>query len=134
MLLLFLTQLNIILTMSKKTLVFGASLKPERYSNMAIRKLTDFGYDTVAFGSQEGVQYGVFIDSRLQQYYDIDTISLYLNAYKQKQYYEYFVSLRPKRIIFNPGTENPDLYRVLKVNNIEFEVACTLVLLSTDQY
>lgn len=120
--------------MNKKTLVIGASTKPERYSNMAIRKLVNYNHDTVAFGMREGEEYGVVIDTELKQYKDIDTVTLYLNPKRQEQYYNYIISLNPKRVIFNPGTENPELYNLLKENNIDFEIACTLVLLSTNQY
>ena len=120
--------------MSKKTLVFGASMNPDRYSNMAIRKLVNSGHATVAFGLKNGVQYGVNIETELITYPDLDTVTLYMNANNQKQYYDYLIGLKPKRIIFNPGSENPDFYETLNSHNIEFEVACTLVLLSTDQY
>ena len=120
--------------MNKKTLVIGASVKPDRYSNMAIRKLINYNHDTVAFGMREGEVQDVAIDIKQKPYKDIDTVTLYLNPSRQKEYYEYILSLNPKRVIFNPGTENPDFYKILKENNIEFEVACTLVLLSTNQY
>ncbi|MFP2996559.1 CoA-binding protein [Spongiivirga sp. MCCC 1A20706] len=118
----------------KKTLVFGASLKPERYSNIAINRLVDAKYSVVAYGLRKGTVVGVEIDTELQKYKDLDTVTLYLNPKRQKEYYDYFISLNPHRIIFNPGTENPELYQLLNENNIDFEVACTLVLLSTNQY
>lgn len=120
--------------MNRKTLVIGASLKPSRYSNIALNKLTDNNHETVAFGLREGEAYGVKIDTELKDYKDIDTVTLYLNAENQKEYYDYILSLQPKRVIFNPGTENPEFYKLLKENNIDFEAACTLVLLSTNQY
>lgn len=120
--------------MSKKTLVFGASLKPNRYSNFAIQKLVNHGVEVVAFGMKAGEVAGVHIDTQLEQYEDIDTITLYLNPKRQAAYYDYIIALKPKRVIFNPGTENPEFYKVLKENNISFEIACTLVLLSTNQY
>ncbi|MGB1210767.1 MAG: CoA-binding protein [Lacinutrix venerupis] len=120
--------------MSKKTLVIGASTKPERYSNMAIKKLSNYKHETVAFGLREGVVNGIVIDTELKQYNNIDTVTLYLNPKRQEQYYDYILSLQPRRVIFNPGTENPEFYSILKDNNIEFEVACTLVMLSTNQY
>ncbi|WGD34016.1 CoA-binding protein [Olleya sp. YS] len=120
--------------MSKKTLVLGASLKPDRYSNMAIRKLVNYNQETVAFGMRSGEVAGVPIDTELVDYKDIDTVTLYLNPTRQQEYYDYVVNLKPKRVIFNPGTENPAFYTILKAHNITFEVACTLVLLSTNQY
>lgn len=120
--------------MSKKTLVFGASLKPDRYSNMALRKLVNYKHETVAFGMRAGEEAGVTIDTELMPYKNIDTITLYLNPKRQSAFYDYLISLKPNRVIFNPGTENPEFYNILKENNIFFEVACTLVLLSTNQY
>jgi len=120
--------------MNKKTLVLGASLKPNRYSNYAIQKLVANKHEVVAFGLKKGEVAGVEIDTELILYESIHTVTLYLNPRRQKAYYDYLVSLKPKRIIFNPGTENPELYKILRDNKINFEVACTLVLLSTNQY
>jgi len=120
--------------MNKKTLVLGASLKPNRYSNMAINRLVDNSFEVVAYGLREGKVSGISIDTDLKQYDNIDTVTLYLNQKRQKEYYEYIISLKPKRVIFNPGTENPEFYHILEANNIDFEVACTLVLLSTNQF
>lgn len=120
--------------MNKRTLVLGASLKPNRYSNYAIQKLIANNYEVVAFGLKKGTVAGVEIDTELIPYKDLHTVTLYLNPKRQKDYYDYIVSLKPKRVIFNPGTENPELFSILKANNIHFEVACTLVLLSTNQY
>ncbi|MEM9687155.1 MAG: CoA-binding protein [Bacteroidota bacterium] len=117
-----------------KTLVLGASLKPDRYSNIAVRRLKSANKKVVAFGMQKGEISGIEIDTELKHYEHIDTITLYLNPYRQKIYYNYIISLRPKRVIFNPGTENPELYQLLTEHNIAFEVGCTLVLLATDQY
>ena len=120
--------------MNKKTLVFGASLKPDRYSNYAIQRLTANDYDVVAFGLKPGDVSGVTIDTELLPYQNVDTITLYISSNRQEAYYDYIISLNPKRVIFNPGTENPEFYKMLRDKNIEFEVACTLVLLSTNQY
>lgn len=120
--------------MKKKTLVIGASLKPQRYSNIAINRLVNYGHDVVAFGLREGKVAGVDIDTVLMSYKDIDTVTLYLNPKRQEQYYDYIIGLNPKRVIFNPGTENPDFYALLKEHSIGYEVACTLVLLGTGQY
>jgi len=120
--------------MSKKTLVLGASLKSERYSNIAVHKLRNNKHEVVAFGLKSGQINDVVIDTELQNYEAIDTVTLYLNPKRQEAYYDYIIGLKPNRVVFNPGTENPELYRLLKENNIDFEVACTLVLLSTNQY
>jgi predicted CoA-binding protein len=120
--------------MGKKTLVLGASLKSSRYSNFVIQKLVNSGFEVVAFGLKSGMVAGVNIDTELLPYKNIDTVTLYLNPERQKDYYIYIVSLKPKRVIFNPGTENPEFYSILREHNIDFEAACTLVLLSTNQY
>ena len=120
--------------MKKKTLVLGASLNPSRYSNLAINRLVSYDQPTVAIGLKKGEIAGVPISTEKENFEDIDTVTLYLNKQRQKEYYEYIVSLKPKRVIFNPGTENPEFYAVLRKNNIEVEVACTLVLLGTNQY
>lgn len=117
-----------------KTLVFGASLKANKYSNYAIQRLVANNHEIVAFGLSEGNVEGVNINSSLVVYKDIDTITLYLNASQQKDYYDYIIGLKPNRVIFNPGTENSEFFQLLKENKIHFEIACTLVLLSTNQY
>ncbi|WP_452220281.1 CoA-binding protein [Lacinutrix salivirga] len=120
--------------MSKKTLVIGASLKPNRYSNIAINRLVSYNHEVVAFGLREGEVAGVTIETELKPYDAIDTVTLYLNPQRQKEYYNYIISLSPKRVLFNPGTENPEFYKLLRDHNIAFEEACTLVLLSINQY
>ncbi len=120
--------------MNKKTLVLGASLKSNRYSNYSIQRLVANDIDVVAFGLKKGEVEGVTIDDELLPYEAIHTVTLYLNPKRQEAYYDYIISLKPERVIFNPGTENPELYKILMDNKIDFEVACTLVLLSTNQY
>ncbi|MBF8151121.1 CoA-binding protein [Winogradskyella sp. F6397] len=120
--------------MNKTTLVIGASLKPERYSNIAIKRLRSYNHQVKAIGLKTGKVEDVTIDTELMPYKGIDTVTLYLNPQRQKPYYDYIIGLNPKRIIFNPGTENPEFYNVLAQQNIDYEVACTLVLLSTGQY
>jgi len=120
--------------MSKKTLVLGASLKEERYSNIAIHRLRKFNKYTVAIGLRSGMVDDVKIHTDLVPFTNIDTVTLYLNPQRQEPFYEYILSLKPSRVIFNPGTENPEFYAMLEKNNIKVEVACTLVMLSTNQY
>jgi len=120
--------------MKKKTIVLGASLNPSRYSNLAINKLVQNKHEVIAIGLKPGNVAGVEIDTENKPFEDVDTITLYLNAQRQKGFYDYILELKPKRVIFNPGTENPELYALLQKNNIEAEVACTLVLLGTNQY
>jgi predicted CoA-binding protein len=118
----------------KKTLVIGASLKPERYSNKAIHRLVGKNHPVVAIGLRKGEVAGVVIEVDKISFNDVDTVSLYLNPQRQEEYYNYIISLQPKRVIFNPGTENFDFVRLLKENNISHEFSCTLVLLATNQY
>ncbi|CAL67218.1 CoA-binding protein [Christiangramia forsetii] len=120
--------------MQKKTLVLGASLNTARYSNLAINRLVKYDQPTVAIGLRKGSVQGVKIETEKVPFQDIDTITLYLNAKRQKEYYDYILSLEPERVIFNPGTENPELYELLRENGIFFENACTLVMLSSQQY
>lgn len=120
--------------MSKKTFVLGASLKTDRYSNFAIKRLVKNDHEVVAVGLIEGRVEGVKIETGKPDFNSIDTVTLYLNSKRQTEYYNYIISLQPKRVIFNPGTENIEFVELLNENNIETEVACTLVLLSTKQY
>jgi uncharacterized protein len=117
-----------------KTLVLGASEKPERYSNMAIRMLTDHGHSVVAIGNREGHVGQVAIHTDHLQEDNIDTVTLYLSAANQRPYYDYILSLHPRRIIFNPGAENNELMQLAEQNGIDPWEACTLVLLRTGQY
>lgn len=118
----------------QKTLVFGASLKPHRYSHIAVKRLLDHGMETEAFGLREGKIASVQIKTNLEDFQNIDTITLYINPQRQAEYYNAIISLRPKRVIFNPGTENPFFHKLLRQQGIVAEEACTLVLLATNQY
>lgn len=118
-----------------KTLVMGASDNPERYSYLAINRLRKFGHEVEAIGLREGRKVAdVIIQKGQPDLKDIDTVTLYLNPTNQKPYYDYLLKLHPRRVIFNPGTENDELERKLQENKIEVEEACTLVLLSTGQF
>ena len=119
---------------NKKTLVLGASTKPDRYAFKAITMLVDNGHSVLAIGQNTGEVAGVKIYTKAIPLSQINTVTLYLNAARQKDYYNYIVEAKPKRVIFNPGTENPEFYQLLELNNIKVEVACTLVLLATNQY
>lgn len=119
---------------NKKTLVLGASTKPARYAYIAIEKLVEKGHSVLAIGQNSGEVAGIKIHTKAIPLKNIDTVTLYLNSTRQKDYYNYIVEAKPKRVIFNPGTENPEFYQLLQLNNIKAEVACTLVLLSTNQY
>jgi len=118
----------------KKTLVLGASLKSNRYSNLAVNRLLDYNITTKAFGLKSGTIRDVQISTKLHDFKNIHTITLYVGRARQPKYYNEILKINPKRVIFNPGTENPEFYKILKDKDIEVEVACTLVLLATNQY
>lgn len=119
---------------NKKTLVLGASENPSRYSNMAIHRLKSKGHDVAAIGRRVGNVEGVEIVKDKPQYEDVHTVTMYMNAQSQKEFEDYILSLKPKRIIFNPGAENTFLAEKAVLNGIEPVEACTLVMLSTGQY
>jgi len=119
---------------NKKTLVLGASTKPDRYAYIAVERLVEKGHSVIAIGQNAGEVAGIKIQTKAIPLKNIDTITLYLNPIRQRDYYNYIVESKPKRVIFNPGTENPEFYQLLQLNDIEVEVACTLVLLATNQY
>ena len=118
----------------KKTLVIGASENPARYSNLAINKLKYHRHPVMAIGRKKGMVAGIPVETEKKPFTDIDTVTLYLNPGHQKEYYDYIISLHPKRIIFNPGAENDELVTLARTNDIKTMEACTLVLLSTGQY
>ena len=118
----------------KKTLVIGASENKQRYSNLAVRKLLAHDHPVVAIGRRPGMIENIEIITEHVPMNDIDTVTLYLNPTNQKPYYDYILSLKPRRIIFNPGAENEELELMAKNNGIKTLEACTLVMLSTSQY
>ena len=101
---------------------------------MAISRLKSMQHPVAGIGSRAGVAAGISISTEKAPLEDVDTVTLYLNAANQKQYYDYILSLHPKRIIFNPGAENGELYELAQKNGIQPIEACTLVMLSTGQY
>ncbi|MEO6818589.1 MAG: CoA-binding protein [Ginsengibacter sp.] len=121
-------------SIKKKTLVLGASTNPARYSNMAIKKLRQYGHEVVAIGLRPGQVEDVDINVSHPDINNLNTITLYLNPDNQKPYYDYILQQHPQRIVFNPGTENPELEQMAKAKGIQTQEACTLVLLSIDQY
>lgn len=121
--------------MKKKTLVLGASPNTSRYSNKAVNSLKAYGHEVVPVGIRDGEIVGLKIIQGLPEVESVDTITLYVGPDKQSQYYDYITeTIHPKRVIFNPGTENPELMNLLNEKGIGYEVACTLVLLSIDNY
>jgi predicted CoA-binding protein len=120
--------------MKNKTLVLGASENPGRYSNMAMLRLQAKGHDVVAVGKQAGNVNGIKIENKPVPSDEIDTVTLYLNPDNQEAYYDYILGLKPRRIIFNPGTENEELEQMASKQGIKVQEACTLVMLGTGQY
>ncbi|HYE53203.1 MAG TPA: CoA-binding protein [Chitinophagaceae bacterium] len=118
----------------KTTMVLGASDDPSRYAYLAINRLRKNGHPVIAIGKKPGKVADVEITKEKNTHTGVDTVTLYLNPTHQKQYYDYIVSLKPKRIIFNPGTENDELAVLAEQNGIKTMEACTLVMLSTGQY
>ena len=114
---------------SKKTLVIGGSLKPERYSNKAIRKLLAYEHEVFSIGLRKGDVDGVKIETGLPEFKDVDTVTMYLGESRQSEYFDYIIQLKPQRVIFNPGAENHEFTKALKKNNIEVIEHCTLVML-----
>jgi uncharacterized protein len=118
----------------KKTLVLGASDNPARYSYLAIQRLRNHHHPVVAIGRRNTSVGDVSITKEKKPFDNVDTVTLYLNPAHQREYYDYILSLKPKRIIFNPGTENDELAELASQQGIESNEACTLVMLSTNQY
>ena len=118
----------------KLTVVLGASPDRSRYSNLAVNRLSQHGHEVVPVGIRSGEIAGIEIVKGTPPLEGVDTVTLYLNAERQKQYYDYIFSLHPARLIFNPGAENPELSKLAEEKGIEPMEACTLVLLSTGQY
>lgn len=118
------------------TLVIGASENTDRYANMAVRSLVSHGKSVAALGLKPGEILGIPIQTEMSadSYTDIDTVTLYLNPKRQEAYYDFILALKPRRVIFNPGTENSLFQQMLAANQIEPIEACTLVMLSTGQY
>jgi len=118
----------------KKTLILGATPNPERYSYMATIRLAKHGHEVVPVGIRKGEIEGIAIIEGKPALEDVDTVTLYLGAARQPEYYDYIFSLNPKRIIFNPGAENPELMKLAQERSIETVEGCTLVMLSIGGY
>jgi predicted CoA-binding protein len=118
----------------KKTLVLGASDNPSRYSYLAIHRLRQYGHPVLAIGRKNTRVSDVEVHKEPKMEGDVDTVTLYLNPRHQKEYYDYILSLKPRRIIFNPGAENEELAKLAAREGIDTKEACTLVMLATNQY
>ena len=122
--------------MSKKTVIIGATTNPSRYAYFAADKLTDAGHEIVPVGIKKGEVFGedILDIKQAPKVENVDTVTLYLGARHQPEYYNYLLGLNPKRIIFNPGTENPELVKLANEKGIETENSCTLVMLGSGVY
>ncbi|TAE51379.1 MAG: CoA-binding protein [Bacteroidetes bacterium] len=121
----------------KPTLILGASPQPDRYAFLAAEMLKSYGHEVFAFGRRKGetgAGLPILINQSEVPDNQIDTITLYMNAEVQKSYYPWIFQLNPKRVIFNPGAENPELAKMLRERNIEPLEACTLVMLRSRIY
>ena len=122
--------------MNMKTVIVGASTNPSRYSYIASGMLKEYGHEIVPVGIKKGEVFGVEILDILKKpkIENVNTVTLYIGQRHQPEWYDYLISLKPKRIIFNPGTENPELSQMLTEAGIEPIEACTLVMLRTSQF
>ncbi|MEM8969953.1 MAG: CoA-binding protein [Bacteroidota bacterium] len=120
----------------KKTAIIGATTNPSRYAYLAANMLTDYGHPIVPLSIKKGSVAGVELIDLWQKpsLEDIDTVTLYLGSQNQPEWYDYLLSLQPKRMIFNPGTENSVFYRLCLERDIEPINACTLVMLRAGTY
>ena len=117
-----------------RTLVIGASPNPDRYSYKAAVQLAAHGHEVIGIGLKEGHIGELAIQKGKPQLEGVNTVTLYVGPDKQAEYYDYVIGLKPKRLIMNPGTENPEFVKLAEKSGIEVQMACTLVLLSTGQY
>jgi predicted CoA-binding protein len=120
--------------MEKTTLVIGASEKVVRYSNICVRSLQDHNIPTFAIGSRLGAINHTSILTGFPQMPEIHTVTLYINPEVQKEYYNYIFQLQPKRVIFNPGTTNPDFSASLREKGIEVINDCTIIMLRNKEF
>lgn len=118
----------------KRTLIIGASSNPTRYAHIAAQRLVASGHPILLLGRKKGFALGEEIHLEKVNWKDVDTVTLYINPSHQPEYYDYIISLNPKRVIFNPGTENPEFETILIGKNIVPIEACTLVMLSIGEY
>ncbi len=120
--------------MSKKTIVIGASDNPERDVYGAILSLQKHGHEVILFGKRSGTVNGLDIIKEKQPVENVHTVTLYINPTHQKEWYNYIISIKPERVIFNPGAENEEFEQLLETNHIEALQACTKVMLSIGNY
>jgi len=122
--------------MKKKTVIIGATTNVSRYAYSAAGMLADYDHEIVPVGIKTGEIFGKnILDLRLKpEIRDVDTVTLYIGPRHQPEWYNYIIDLKPKRVIFNPGTENDEFMDKLSDSGVEVLEACTLVMLRTEQY
>ena len=120
----------------KKTVIIGATTNPGRYAYLAAQMLTNYQHDIVPVGLKEGSVFGKEILDILEKppVSNVDTVTMYIGPQRQPEYYNYILDMKPKRIIFNPGTENDEFIKMAEAQGVEALEACTLVMLRTGQY
>jgi predicted CoA-binding protein len=120
----------------QKTLIVGATTNPTRYAYTAASMFDERGLDFLPIGIKTGEVFGrEILDLRAKPALEgIHTITLYIGPENQSEWIDYLISLKPKRIIFNPGTENPIFSKKAREAGIQTLEACNLVLLSTNQF
>ena len=117
-----------------KILVLGASHRETRFSYKAVKALIRLEYDVVAVGKREGDIKGVRIQTGMPPVEDLDDIILYVGPSGQQEYYDYILGLKPRRVIFNPGTHNQELIDLCREHGIEPVVDCALIMLNSGDY
>jgi len=122
--------------MNKKTVIIGATTNPSRYAYLAAGMLTEYKHEIVPIGLKKGEVYGkqILLINERPLVNDVDTVTLYIGPQHQPEHYDYILSLKPKRVIFNPGTENEEFEKLLATAGTETLQACTLVMLRSHQY
>jgi len=119
---------------SKKTVVIGASPNENRYSFKAVKLLLRYSHEVIPVGIRDGIISNLEIIKGKPDIKDVHTVTMYVGSKRQNEYYDYIISLKPERVIFNPGTENPKFYSILKTKNIEVIQNCTLVMLNSSKF
>jgi uncharacterized protein len=121
---------------TKKTVIIGATTNPSRYAYLAAGMLKEYHHEIIPIGIKKGVVYGASIldINQRPKVSDVDTVTLYIGPQHQPEHYEYILSLKPRRVIFNPGTENPEFEKMVEESGAQAWEACTLVLLRSNQY
>jgi uncharacterized protein len=120
----------------KRTVIIGATTDRSRYAFLAAQILSQYQHEIVPIGIKKGEVFGAQILNIFEKpvVKDVDTITMYIGPHRQPEWYEYLIGLKPKRIIFNPGTENDVLENMAEEKGIEVVEGCTLVMLRTNQY